>query len=419
MVLWLTALAVAARCVEGVVRQLMIGQEVSVVLEHDDSLILVLPFGLLAAAVIWRKWLSRAFFLVTLALIPASLYVMVINNRRAAFLCLFLAIATVVPLVWTCLRSKRQQRVFIAVLAVGAVLGAGYLGAFWNRSGGIAEPAQAVKSAFQPDERDYSSNMYRELENINLRYTIDRSPVNYLMGIGFGRPMDVIVEVVNLEGSWSWQFFMPHNNMLWLWMRMGVIGFVIFWIMIGMSVLLAVSAIRIGVLRLRALAAEERRTGALEGSQGGKLSGSPEPNLQTFKPSNLQTTHMQMGLVRYTPRVESRYEGRVERAAKPSPRSGSAPHSGREMQECAEMLVVAVLALTTVSALIGITIVDQGLMSFRIAAFTGVILGTLGAAWDMYYLRYRLPAGAAAEPLPEQEELPHAQRRRVRYLVRP
>ena len=118
---------------------------------------------------------------------------------------------------------------------------------FWNRDGGIAAPAASVRSVFEPSERDYLSNLYRDQENANLKYTISFSPV---VGIGFGRPFQVIVPMVDLTKEWAFQFYMPHNNMLWLWMRMGVIGFVIFWVAIGAAIMLAAACLLILVVLL-------------------------------------------------------------------------------------------------------------------------------------------------------------------------
>ena len=88
------------------------------------------------------------------------------------------------------------------------------------------------------------------------------------------------------------------------------------------------------------------------------------------------------------------------------------------MCECAELLVLAVLGQAVLAALISIAVVDQGLMSPRLMSYTGVILGTLAAAWSVYSVQFR-QEGLEAGELPEQEETLSDNRRRLRLFRRP
>src|SRR5207248_6613630 len=109
----------------------------------------------------------------------------------------------------------------VCVVALIVIAGSSYLAVYWNKGGATARPAQSVRSLIAPDERDYASNLYRDQENENLRFTITSSPI---IGIGFGKPFAVINNMVDMQSVWPFQLYMPHNNILWLWLRMGLLG---------------------------------------------------------------------------------------------------------------------------------------------------------------------------------------------------
>ena len=204
VLLWLTVVVTGLRCLEGISRWVTMPADIKataeVVLEHDDSFFLGITFALLLGAFLWRKWLPKYFFPFILCMIPLVFYVMIINQRRAAFLSLFLMLVSCLPLVWVTLRSKMQRKQMIYLMVLAGIVGAAYLAVFWNKTGGIASPAAAVKSVIQPDERDYLSNLYRDQENQNLRATISLSP---LVGVGYGKPMLQVTAMVSLTDFWG------------------------------------------------------------------------------------------------------------------------------------------------------------------------------------------------------------------------
>ncbi len=361
-ILWLTIVCVGVRCAEGIWRYSQIPADaratVSTVLEHEDSLFLVIPFALLLVVFLWRRWLPGPMLLGLAALIPVAFYVIIINHRRAAFLCIFLTIASCLPLIWVTLNSKQQRGRFVYALTAAALAGMIYLGAFWNSSSGVAAPAQAVRSMIQPDERDYQSNLYRDQENINLRYTISFSPYT---GIGFGKPMQLITPMVDLEAGWALQLYMPHNNMLWLWMRMGIVGFVTFWVLAGSAILLIATCLRLGLERWRLLGlGADVRGSRLEGELKTPTIGRTKVAPQKGSPPN-------------TPAKNSgSYNARQQ-----------VKMLAGERAECAQSIILVFLAQIVLVSLIGIAIVDQGLMSSRLSAYAGVVLGGLAVVWQL------------------------------------
>jgi O-antigen ligase/polysaccharide polymerase Wzy-like membrane protein len=159
-----------------------------------------------------------------LALTPLLLYTMLATERRAGII-VFLVGILVIALTTMVVRHKAF---FISVLPVVAITVL-YLGAFWNASGIVGQPARAIKSLYAPDPRDAASNLYRILETINITATIHSDPV---LGIGFGREFLMAVSLPDLSW-WPFWHFETHNNILWVWMKTGVIGYILFWILVG------------------------------------------------------------------------------------------------------------------------------------------------------------------------------------------
>jgi hypothetical protein len=185
---------------------------------------------------LWQRLLG-------LVLLPLAVYTLLATERRAGYICFMLAF---VALALVFLFAHRKAFFFIAVPVL--VAAAIYLPIFWNASGLIGQPARAVRSLYEPDPRDAASNLYRDLETINVRATIESSP---LLGIGFGREFLFVVGMPDLS-FWQFWHYMPHHNILWVWLKTGAIGFVLFWVLMG-------TALMRGAYLLRVLRGPEAR----------------------------------------------------------------------------------------------------------------------------------------------------------------
>ena len=156
---------------------------------------------------------ERAWLLAYTALMALSL---TMTGRRSGILVIVVGLAVAAWMVF-----PRRPALMTAMAIASACFSAVYLQAFWDSSAGaIAEPAQAVRSQFDPSERDASSDRYREVERRNLVATIERSPA---FGVGFGRPFDEVEELPPLD-FWPLQHYTPHQNILWLWLKTGILG---------------------------------------------------------------------------------------------------------------------------------------------------------------------------------------------------
>jgi hypothetical protein len=160
-------------------------------------------------------------------LLPGVLIANLANERRAATAAL--AIGLVVMLALGAIAFPHRRRIITVTAIVIAAVAAIYLPIFWNGTGTFAQPARAIKSQFTPDPRDASSNAYRDEENQNLMYTMR---VNPIFGYGYGKRIRVINDMVDLDSVDPFVHYMTHNQILWVWMRLGTVGFYIFWIMI-------------------------------------------------------------------------------------------------------------------------------------------------------------------------------------------
>ncbi len=93
----------------------------------------------------------------------------------------------------------------------------------------------------EPDPRDAASNLYRDLEKINVRATIASDP---LLGVGFGRQFLFVVGMPDLS-FWPFWHYQPHHNILWVWLKIGAIGFIIFWVVMGSTVARAAHCVKV------------------------------------------------------------------------------------------------------------------------------------------------------------------------------
>jgi hypothetical protein len=92
-----------------------------------------------------------------------------------------------------------------------------------------------VRSQFSPDARDAISDEYRIDENANLKYNIKLAgPV----GEGFAKEIDYALPMPGLVTAGdSGIMYVPHNGVLYLLMRMGILGGTAFWALLGAGII--------------------------------------------------------------------------------------------------------------------------------------------------------------------------------------
>jgi O-Antigen ligase len=234
--LWGIVIAVAFKAGQGLllfmsVRQLAVRPDA--VLGHEESMFFSL-FILLTLA-LWLFDVKGTLRTAATWLVPLVLAGDLANTRRTAWLLLGVGVITLLAVSYAALPQRRRVagRILMTLLVVSSV----YLPAFWNKSGGLAQPARAVRSAVAPSSaRDQLSDLYRIQEDENIWLNIREGGV---IGKGFGVPINYALPIEDISDIDPLITYIPHNGVLYVLMRMGILGAVAFWSMLGVAILFA------------------------------------------------------------------------------------------------------------------------------------------------------------------------------------
>ncbi|WP_309717238.1 O-antigen ligase family protein, partial [Armatimonas sp.] len=176
------------------------------------------------------------------ALLPFVLYANITTNRRTAYAAMVIAMPVLFLSAYKGFPSARKN--IIRVLMAIIVLFPPYFIAFRDSSGALGGPARAINSAISPNERDSSSDIYRQSENYDLMFTMRSSPVSAAIGYGYGKRFLTPASLDAIKDIYIWYTLLPHNQILWVWMRIGTLGFLVFWGMICAIIVYACRIIR-------------------------------------------------------------------------------------------------------------------------------------------------------------------------------
>lgn len=226
ILMWIIIAGISFKAFQGIVRFVALGFSMGglpTLTNHEDPVFMVTLFILLMAMWFYNVKNAQKYVL-TLLLFPLLLG-FAVGQRRAAIASLFVSIAAFFVL----LPGKKQWqflKIGLPVLVALIVYGA----AFWNSNSMLGAPVQMVKSGIYTskknvDKQDYYSNLYRLHEDYNLAYTVRQHPV---FGIGFGKKYDKPLKLAHI--SFSLRDYIPHNEILWVIVKTGGIGFFLFWL---------------------------------------------------------------------------------------------------------------------------------------------------------------------------------------------
>ncbi len=221
----ITIAAAAFKAFQGIARFISVGFTMdgySVFTNHEDPLFFISLFIFFLGLTLFHaktpqrtaiKWLLLPFLLG-----------FIVAQRRAAFGALVISVA-----VFLVMLPREQQIRFVKAFIPAVLVFCVYLAAFWNSdsSSGLAAPAVFIRSSFYTSEKEaaesYSSNMYREMENYDLAITFRKAPI---VGIGFGNKYDQPLGLPDI--AFPLRDYIPHNEIFWLIIKMGVTGFLCF-----------------------------------------------------------------------------------------------------------------------------------------------------------------------------------------------
>lgn len=203
--------------------------------EHSATIPMNALFILLICAVLLRcsRWMKWTCLVLAIPVVWAYL----LSQRRAAMVALAVGIIIVLTVLF-----QRRRRAFWFVAPTFVVLAVGFVVATWNAQGALGLAAQATKTVLFPDqlgEAESGSDLYRELEAFNLSFTI-RS--NRVFGRGFGNQFLRPVTMPDISFFEFWEYI-PHNNVLWIWIKMGFLGFASMLFMFGRAVQLGARSV--------------------------------------------------------------------------------------------------------------------------------------------------------------------------------
>lgn len=199
------------------------------ILSHEESYFFALFFLFALSLYLYKSHRGQLLFVVATSL-PVLMALMV-NQRRAGILVLIMGIVLTSFLAHRLISDRRKAIAIVTVILV--LIFPIYLAVTWNSQGIVAEPTRAVRSLISPNDRDASSNEYREIESLDIKYNIQ---INPLTGRGFGHPIIFFIPLPDItEGFYFWDII-PHNTILWVWMRLGFVGFIAFWFLVGRSI---------------------------------------------------------------------------------------------------------------------------------------------------------------------------------------
>jgi len=237
-IVWIAAVAVAAILLKGAIGDFRYFVVLSrnlgtheAVLGHEDSFFLALmPMGALAAF-IWQGW-SPNLKLFALAC-PVPLVALLVNQRRAGIGAMVIGVGVVILLAIRFNAAHRRRLLIFAL--IGSAIAIAFLITFWNdQYGVIGQLVRPIRSQIDPTYRDYLSNLYRQAENVNLQISFQ---TNKLIGMGFGMPFLVVVTQADISTFYPLWNYIPHNTLFWVGVRMGLVGSVAFWGLIGIALL--------------------------------------------------------------------------------------------------------------------------------------------------------------------------------------
>jgi hypothetical protein len=202
------------------------------VLGHEESLFLAL-FVFVTAA-LWLYDMPGPLRRLATALAPVVVAADLANGRRVAWL--IIAVGLVVLLTAGLIALPRRRRFLSRATVALLLLSAVYFPAYWDKTGGFAQPARAFRSAVSPHPRDAASNLYRIQEDANLRLNIRAAGP---LGDGFGHRIDYVLPIEDISDIDPYIAYIPHNGVFHLFLRLGLLGAVAFWALIGVAIVTA------------------------------------------------------------------------------------------------------------------------------------------------------------------------------------
>jgi hypothetical protein len=192
--------------------------------DHDDATILA--FAILLSLAMLVLGCTRRQLKFALISLPVEVGALLVTHRRAGEAALAIGIVALAIIL-----LRVNKRLFLQVVPATALVLSVYLAAYWNctSNSSLCQPARALTSQINPDPRDLASDQYRYIETQDLIFNIDANP---LTGRGFGQQYIFYIQLPD-ESFWPFWHYTPHNSVLWVWVKGGIVAFFAFWWLVG------------------------------------------------------------------------------------------------------------------------------------------------------------------------------------------
>lgn len=223
--IWIVILGVTIKTFQAILKFILLGFTTGgypTLTNHEDPVFIVTLMILLFGFLVYKSWNKQTVLLLLLVLPYA--FAFYVGQRRAAYASFMVSFSTFMVLLPGIIRWKFLKVMF--PMFVGLCI---YSAIFWNSDSLLARPVQTIKSGIVKPEMqanidDYYSNLYRENENYNLAATFKNHPI---FGIGFGNKYDQPIPLVAIP--YPLRDYIPHNEIFWVIVKMGTVGFLAFW----------------------------------------------------------------------------------------------------------------------------------------------------------------------------------------------
>lgn len=230
---WIVIIAAGVKGLQGVYLLVVVlhgsPSSANELMAHEDSFFFVSLLLLIVLFCLQHRY--RAQLYASLIVLAPVLVALVANQRRADYIALLLGLCVAWCLIFLVKPQKRKMLISIALTTL--VLGAVYVAIFANGQGSLASPARSIIAVFHPnsgDIRDIQSNLYRVVENYDLKFTVLQNP---LLGQGFGKEFLTPWPLADISAIDQYYLYIPHNTIYWIWMRLGPLGYLSLWFLFG------------------------------------------------------------------------------------------------------------------------------------------------------------------------------------------
>lgn len=223
IIMWILIAGTTIKALQGIARFISLGFSnagYETLTNHEDPVFTtILIVFLISLALLKGNEKQRN---VLLLLLPILILGFFTGQRRAAYAGLFISLITFALM----LKNNERVKLFNFIM-IFLLITAVYSAVFWESESKLASPLKLIKSSINPDTESerYLSNLYRDFERYNLAYTIKTTKP--ITGIGFGNKYKNLIPLPDI--IFPLRDYIPHNEILWIFVKMGAVGFFIFW----------------------------------------------------------------------------------------------------------------------------------------------------------------------------------------------